>query len=38
MKQYKTYFDTRSTNRSFIVGDKVLVMLPDNSNKLLLAW
>ena len=38
MKQYKTYFDARSTNRSFIAGDEVLVMLPDNSNKLLLAW
>ena len=38
MDKYKTYFDARSCKRSFSVGDEVLIMLPDSSNKLLMAW
>ena len=38
MKQYKTYFDVKSSNRCFKVNDEVLILLPDNSNKLLMTW
>ena len=36
--KFKTYFDLKSQSRSFKVGDEVLVLLPDNSNKLLMSW
>jgi hypothetical protein len=36
--KYKHYFDIKSQNRSFAHRDEVLVLLPDSSNKLLMAW
>ena len=36
--RYKCYFDVRSQNRTFQAGDEVLVLLPDNRSKLLMAW
>ena len=38
MHKYKSYFDIKSSNRSLKVGDEILVLLPDNSNKLLTTW
>ncbi|XP_069938506.1 uncharacterized protein [Cherax quadricarinatus] len=38
METYKTYFDHKSSKRTFNVGDEVLVLLPDKSNKLLITW
>ena len=38
MDKYKTYFDLKNSKRTFNVGDEVLVLLPDNSNKLLMSW
>ena len=32
------YYDRRAKPRSFKVGDKVLLLLPTDSNKLLLQW
>ena len=37
MKQ-KDYYDRRARSRKFDVGDKVLLLLPTDSNKLLLQW
>ena len=34
----KTYYDKRARSRKFDVGDKVLLLLPTKSNKLLLQW
>ena len=34
----KTYYDRRARSRKFDVGDKVLLLLPTDSNKLLLQW
>ena len=34
----KVYYDRRAKPRSFKVGDKVLLLLPTDSNKLLLQW
>ena len=34
----KTYYDKRARSRKFDVGDKVLLLLPTDSNKLLLQW
>ena len=34
----KVYDDRRAKPRSFKVGDKVLLLLPTDSNKLLLQW
>ena len=34
----KTYYDKRARSRKFDVGDKVLLLLPTESNKLLLQW
>ena len=34
----KAYYDRRAKPRSFKVGDKVLLLLPNDSNKLLLLW
>ena len=35
---YKTYFDLKSQDRQFSPGDEVLLLLPDTTNKLLVAW
>ena len=32
------YYNKRAKKRSFAIGDKVLVMLPSNNNKLLMQW
>ena len=37
-KKQKAYFDRRARSRKFDVGDKVLLLLPTDSNKLLLQW
>ena len=34
----KTHYDKRARSRKFDVGDKVLLLLPTKSNKLLLQW
>lgn len=34
----KSYYDKRARSRRFDVGDKVLLLLPTDSNKLLLQW
>ena len=34
----KTYYDKHARSRKFDVGDKVLLLLPTESNKLLLQW
>ena len=34
----KAYYDRRARSRRFNVGDKVLLLLPTDSNKLLLQW
>ena len=36
--RYKKYYDTRTKDRKFVKGDRVLVLLPTDSNKLLLQW
>ena len=36
--RHKLYFDRKATSRSFKVNDEVLVLLPTDSNKLLMAW
>ena len=36
--RYKKYFDRRSKVRNMKIGDKVLVLLPTDNNKLLLQW
>lgn len=38
VSKYKTYFDLKSQNRQFSVGNEVLILLPDSTNKLLMAW
>lgn len=37
-KRYKKYYDARTKDRKFSLGDKVLVLLPTKSNKLLMQW
>ena len=34
----KAYYDRRARSRKFDGGDKVLLLLPTDSNKLLLQW
>ena len=34
----KAYYDRRARSRKFDVGDKVLLLLPTESNKLLFQW
>ena len=34
----KAYYDRRARSRKFDVGDKILLLLPTDSNKLLLQW
>ena len=36
--RFKTYFDMKSQDRQFSVGDEVLILLPDNTHKLLMFW
>ena len=36
--RYKPCFDRRTQIRDLKVGDKVLVLLPSNANKLLMQW
>ena len=38
VQKYKTYFDLTSQDRQFAPGDEVLLLLPDTTNKLLVAW
>ena len=37
-QKYKRYYDQKAKPRKLKVGDKVLVLLPSSSNKLLLKW
>jgi transposase InsO family protein len=37
-RRYKKNFDRKTRNRSFVKGDKVLVLLPTDRNKLLMQW
>ena len=37
-KRYKTYADIKSKDRQFKAGDNVLLLLPNNLNKLLMQW
>ena len=36
--KFKSYFDVKSQDRQFSPGDEVLILLPDNTHKLLMAW
>ena len=36
--KYKAYFDVRSQDRQFKPGDEVLVLLPNETSKLLISW
>ncbi|XP_076053612.1 uncharacterized protein LOC143032622 [Oratosquilla oratoria] len=36
--RYKAYFDVRSQDRKFQPGDEVLILLPSDESKLLVAW
>lgn len=38
VEKYKTYFDLKSQNRQLHLTDEVLVLLPEEKNKLLVAW
>ena len=37
-KRYKKYFNKKAGCRRFKVGDKVLILLPTDANKLLMQW
>ncbi len=37
-KRHKQYYDTRTRDRKFEVGDKVLMLLPTDRNKLKMQW
>jgi hypothetical protein len=37
-KKYKTYYDAKARKRNLRVGDKVLLLLPTDNNKLLMQW
>ena len=37
-KRYKKYYDRRARRRNMKQGDKVLILLPTDSNKLLMQW
>ena len=37
-KKNKTLYDRRAKRREFQEGDKVLLLLPTNTNKLLMQW
>ncbi|XP_069972138.1 uncharacterized protein [Penaeus vannamei] len=36
--KFKSYFDLKSQDRTYSPGEEVLVLLPDNQNKLLMSW
>lgn len=36
--RYKKYYDRKARNRSLQVGDKALILMPTDNNKLLLQW
>lgn len=36
--KHKAYHDRKAERRTFVSGDKVLILLPTSSNKLLMAW
>ncbi|XP_061171191.1 uncharacterized protein LOC133180739 [Saccostrea echinata] len=36
--RYKKYYDKKARNRSLKVGDKALILMPTDNNKLLLQW
>jgi glycerophosphoryl diester phosphodiesterase len=36
--RYKHYFDKKTKQRDFVPGDQVLILLPTESNKLLMHW
>ena len=36
--KYKSYADSKAKNRQFQKGDEVLLLLPDDNNKLLMQW
>ena len=36
--RYKRYYDKKARSRKFKVGDEVLILLPTDSNKLLMQW
>ena len=36
--RYKAYVDSKSKDRQFKVGDKVLLLLPSDLNKLIMQW
>ena len=38
VQKYKTYFDLKSQDRQFSPADEVLLLLPDTTYKLLVAW
>ena len=37
-RKYKRHYDRKAGNRTLKVGDKALVLLPTDNNKLLMAW
>ena len=37
-RQYKKYYDLKTRNRSFKVGEEVLLLLPTSSNKFSMQW
>ena len=37
-ERYKKYYDRKARNRVYQIGDKVLLLLPTDNNKLLLQW
>ncbi|KAL7647143.1 UNVERIFIED_CONTAM: hypothetical protein RMT77_002401 [Armadillidium vulgare] len=36
--RYKHYYDRNAKDRKFMIGDSVLILLPTDSNKLLMQW
>ncbi|XP_068220404.1 uncharacterized protein [Palaemon carinicauda] len=36
--KYKTYYDLKTSDRKFVIGDEVLLLLPSDTNKLLSQW
>jgi hypothetical protein len=36
--RYKKYYNSKAKDRKFVVGDKVLLLLPTQANKLLMQW
>ena len=37
-RKYKVYYDSSTKRRAFSAGDKVLILLPTESNKILMRW